>query len=76
VVPSVLDAAAIDAYNLLTAGIVSELALILLIDDTDIGDTLFGTASIPLAAWIVVLPFAVVMFVLEEIRKGCARKFS
>jgi hypothetical protein len=59
--------------RLITAGVVAELGLILLIDYTAIGNRLFGTAPIPLSVWLVMLPFAGGMLVLEELRKGVVR---
>ena len=52
--------------RLITAGIVAEIALILLIDYTPAGHALFGTAPIGWSAWLIVLPFAVGMLTLEE----------
>jgi magnesium-transporting ATPase (P-type) len=59
--------------RLITAGIVAELGLILLIDYTAAGNGLFGTAPIPASVWLFILPFAVAMLGLEEIRKGMLR---
>jgi sodium/potassium-transporting ATPase subunit alpha len=64
---------AVFGNRLITAGIVTEVVLILLIDYTAAGHALFGTASIGLAAWIVILPFALGMLLLEEIRKSIVR---
>jgi calcium-translocating P-type ATPase len=58
---------------LITAGILAEVALILAIDYTDLGNAMFGTAPIGYKAWLVVLPFAVAMLVLEEARKALVR---
>jgi len=38
-----------------------------------VGNALFGTSPIGLAAWIVVLPFALAMLALEELRRGIVR---
>jgi calcium-translocating P-type ATPase len=59
--------------RLITAGIVAEIALILLIDYTAVGNRLFGTAPVGLAAWLVVVPFAMVMLVLDETKKAIVR---
>ena len=64
------------ANRLITAGILMELALIMAIDYTSVGNRLFGTSPIGLAAWLVVLPFAVAMLVLEEARKAIVRARS
>jgi calcium-translocating P-type ATPase len=59
---------------LITAGIAAEIALILLIDYTAAGHAVFGTAAIGHEAWLVVLPFAVGMLAVEEIRKALVRR--
>ncbi len=59
--------------RLITAGIVTELALILLIDYTKAGNAIFGTAPLEWRAWAVVLPFALAMLLLEELRKRIVR---
>lgn len=58
---------------LITAGIVAEIALILLIDYTAVGNRLFGTAPLHVTAWLVVLPFAMGMVFLDEARKAIIR---
>jgi magnesium-transporting ATPase (P-type) len=69
-----LFSGAIFGNRLIAAGIVAELALILLIDYTAAGNALFGTSPIGLEAWVVVLPFALAMLTLEEVRKGIVRR--
>jgi magnesium-transporting ATPase (P-type) len=59
--------------RLIGAGIVAEVVLILAIDYTAPGNAMFGTAPIGLDAWLVVLPFATAMLVLEEVRKAVIR---
>jgi calcium-translocating P-type ATPase len=59
--------------RLIMAGIAVEVAMIVLIDYTPAGHSLFGTASIPWRAWLAVLPFAVAMLALEEARKAFVR---
>jgi magnesium-transporting ATPase (P-type) len=59
--------------RLITAGIVTEIVVILLIDYTPIGHALFGTAPIGWTAWLFVLPFAIAMLLLEESRKAFVR---
>jgi len=59
--------------RLITAGIVVEIVIILLIDYTTAGHLLFGTAPISWRAWLIVLPFAIAMLALEEARKGFMR---
>ena len=55
-------------------GIAAEIGLIFLIDYTPWGNLIFGTASIPATVWLFVIPFAVGMLVLDEVRKGFIRK--
>jgi magnesium-transporting ATPase (P-type) len=59
--------------RLITAGIVTELVAILLIDYTRIGQALFGTAPIGWTVWLFVLPFAIGMLLIEEGRKAFRR---
>jgi sodium/potassium-transporting ATPase subunit alpha len=59
--------------RLITAGIVTELLVILAIDYTNTGNALFETAPIRLAVWAFVLPFAAAMLVMEESRKAWVR---
>jgi calcium-translocating P-type ATPase len=61
---------------LISAGIVVEIALILLIDYAPAGQALFGTTSIGWHAWLIVLPFAVGMLLLEEGRKAFMRRVA
>jgi magnesium-transporting ATPase (P-type) len=62
--------------RLITAGIVAEIALILLIDYSPAGHALFGTAPLEWKAWLFVLPFAAAMLLLEEARKAFVRRPS
>jgi len=59
--------------RVITTGIVTELVLILLIDYTNVGNAIFGTAPLQWRAWVVVLPFAFAMLLLEEWRKRIVR---
>jgi sodium/potassium-transporting ATPase subunit alpha len=61
--------------RLIWAGIVTEVALIILIDYTPWGQLIFGTAPIGVEVWLFVIPFAFGMMVLEEGRKWLARKY-
>lgn len=45
------------------------IALILAIDYKPWGNAVFGTAPIPLTAWVLKLPFALDLVVLDEARK-------
>ena len=60
--------------RLILWGVALEIALILLIDYTPWGNTLLGTAPIPAAVWLFVLPFAVAMLLMEELRKWLSRR--
>jgi calcium-translocating P-type ATPase len=59
--------------RLMTIGIALELALILLINYTAAGNTLFGTAPIGYRVWVLVVPFVLTMLLLEEGRKAISR---
>jgi len=59
--------------RLITAGIVAEIVLILVIDYTAAGNALFGTAPIGVGAWLVVVPFAVTLLAVDEISKAQLR---
>ena len=45
----------------------------MLIDYTPWGNALFGTAPIPVSVWFFIMPFAVGMLLLEELRKWIMR---
>jgi calcium-translocating P-type ATPase len=60
--------------RLIAAGIAAELMLILLIDYTPLGNRLFGTAPIAGGVWLVMIPFAIGMLGVEELRKLLARR--
>jgi magnesium-transporting ATPase (P-type) len=68
-----VSSVALFSNRLINAGIVTELAVILLIDYTAAGNALFGTAPIPVSAWLIVLPFGLAMAGLEELRIGVLR---
>ena len=59
--------------KLILAGLATEILLIALIDYTPWGNALFGTAPIPLAVWLFIIPFALAMLALEELRKRLLR---
>ncbi|MBV2133522.1 cation-transporting P-type ATPase [Pseudomonas sp. MAP12] len=59
---------------LLLWGIACELLLIGAIIYTPWGQTLFGTAALPAAAWLAMLPFAAALLLLEELRKCWVRR--
>ena len=59
---------------LIILGVMSEIAVLLLINYTPWGNSLLGTAPIGENVWGFVIPFAAGMFILEELRKRLARK--
>jgi magnesium-transporting ATPase (P-type) len=60
--------------RLIAAGTAAELALIMLIDYTPLGNRLFGTAPLVGGVWLFTIPFAAGMLVLEELRKRLVRR--
>ncbi len=60
--------------SLIGWGVILEITLILLIDYTPWGHLIFGTASIARQVWLFMVPFAVGLFVLEELRKWLVRR--
>jgi calcium-translocating P-type ATPase len=54
-------------------GAVLEIGLVLLIDYTAFGNLVFGTAPIGKEVWLFMVPFAVAMLLLEELRKRRVR---
>lgn len=61
--------------RLIVWGVVLEVALVLLIDYTTWGNIIFGTAPIEMRVWLFVIPLAIGMAVLEELRKWLVRKW-
>jgi sodium/potassium-transporting ATPase subunit alpha len=59
--------------RLITIGIAAEVALILLIDYTPVGNVLFGTAPMGYSVWVLLAPLALTMLLLEEARKAIVR---
>ena len=59
--------------KLIVAGIATEILIIALIDYTPWGNALFGTAPIPAVVWLFIVPFALGMVALEELRKWFVR---
>jgi calcium-translocating P-type ATPase len=55
-------------------GVVLEIALILLIDYTTWGNLLLETAPIAVSVWLLVVPFALCLLALEELRKLLVRR--
>jgi hypothetical protein len=53
-----------------------EVALILVIVYTPVGNLVFGTAPIGAGAWLFMLPFAIAMLTGDEIRKWIVRRLD
>jgi sodium/potassium-transporting ATPase subunit alpha len=58
---------------LIIVGVISEVAILLLISNTPWGNALLGTAPLGKQVWAVIIPCAAGMLVLEELRKWFAR---
>ena len=59
--------------KIILLGVVTEIALIFLIDYTPWGNLVFGTFRIGMEVWLYAIPFMLAMLVLEEIRKRVAK---
>jgi sodium/potassium-transporting ATPase subunit alpha len=68
-----LFALSLMSNKLILAGVATEILLILLIDYTPWGQSLFGTAPLPASVWFFIFPFAVGMLAFEELRKWLVR---
>jgi sodium/potassium-transporting ATPase subunit alpha len=53
-----------------------EVGLQLTIVYSSFGQKIFGTAALPLTAWLVALPFALFLFAADEGRKALARRLK
>jgi len=62
------------ANPLIVIGIAVELSLLLLVVYTPAGNWLFGTAPIGIDVWLFTLPFAALMWALDEARKAWLRR--
>jgi len=62
--------------RLLLTGLATELALLLAIVYTSIGNRLFGAAPLDADVWLFALPFALGLGLAEETRKALMRRFS
>ena len=62
--------------KLILAGVAAEIVIILLIDYTRLGNALFGTHPISADVWLFMIPFALAMVALEELRKWVLRTAS
>lgn len=61
--------------NLIFIGIAFEVTLQAFIVYHPWGNVIFSTSPIPLGVWLILIPFAVILFVAEEVRKAIARRF-
>lgn len=60
--------------RLILIGVAAEIVIILLIDYTPVGNAVFNTAPIDPRVWLFILPFAIAMIAIEEIRKWICRR--
>jgi sodium/potassium-transporting ATPase subunit alpha len=60
--------------RLLLVGMLVEVGLQLAIVYSPIGQKIFGTAALPLTAWLVALPFALLLFAADEGRKAVTNR--
>jgi sodium/potassium-transporting ATPase subunit alpha len=61
--------------KLIFIGIAFEIALQLFIVYHPWGNKIFSTAPISVSIWLILIPFAVILFIAEEIRKFVNRKY-
>jgi sodium/potassium-transporting ATPase subunit alpha len=62
--------------RLIFLGLAVELGLQLFIVYHPWGHAIFGTAPLPLMAWLVLIPFAVALLLAEEMRKLAVRRMA
>jgi magnesium-transporting ATPase (P-type) len=67
-------ATGIGGNRLILWGVAAEIALILAIAYTPLGNAAFGTAPIGVEVWLFMLPFAAAMVLAEEVRKTLVRR--
>ncbi len=60
--------------RLIVAGVGLELASLVLVNYVPLANMLIGTAAVPPALWLFLIPFAAAMVVLEELRKWIVRR--
>jgi sodium/potassium-transporting ATPase subunit alpha len=58
---------------LIVWGIVLEIALLLAANYLPWANALFGTRPVPIEVWLLLIPFALGIFALEELRKAFVR---
>lgn len=59
---------------LIIYGVITEIALLLLINYGPWANALLGTSGIGMNIWLFIIPFGAVMLILEELRKWSVRK--
>ncbi len=59
--------------GLIILGVISEIAILVLINYSPWGNALLGTTPIGAAVWAFIIPFGASMFILEELRKWFSR---
>jgi magnesium-transporting ATPase (P-type) len=69
-----LFATGLRGNGLIIFGVISEIIFLLLIAYTPWGNSLLGTAPVGEKVWRVIVPVAIGMFLLEELRKWLARR--
>lgn len=74
-VHSLFSAPAFD-NRIILWGIALEIALVIIIDYTAWGNLVFGTLPIAPDVWLFILPFALAMLLLEEVRKFAVAKWK
>ncbi len=62
--------------SLIGWGVMVEIAVVLAVDYTSWGNLIFGTTPLQTSVWLFVIPFALGMLVLEELRKYLVRRCS
>lgn len=62
--------------SLILYGVLIEVVLILLIDYSPWGNAIFATAPLNEEVWLFIIPFALGMLLLEELRKWIVRRFK
>jgi sodium/potassium-transporting ATPase subunit alpha len=61
---------------LIMGGVALEIALLLVVNYLPLANRLLGTLPIPAAAWLLLIPFALGMLALEELRKAVRRRMK
>ncbi|HQQ75665.1 MAG TPA: HAD-IC family P-type ATPase, partial [Pseudomonadales bacterium] len=69
-----LFAIGLTGNRLIIWGVLLEISVLLFACYTPLGNKLIGTSPLALEVWLFVVPFALLMLVLEELRKWWARK--